>query len=141
MSRLLGQRRPKLTQRQERDAYAAATARDSVNDVERCQRCGWFGKCDRDHRQNRNPFNTTPGNLHLLGGDFGCGCHRWKTTHPREAIERGFAVPSWADPLEWPAWRHGVGWVRYLDEPDERGRWWRPITEDEAMTHLRAHGF
>lgn len=141
MSRPLGLKRPKLTVRQEREAYAAATARDSVNDIERCQRCGRYGACDRDHRQNRTPFNTTAGNLQLLGGAFSCGCHKWKTEHPKDAIRRGFAVPSWADPLEWPAWRYGVGWVLYLDEPDERGRWWRPIQESEAMTHLRAHGY
>lgn len=141
MARALGLKRPKLTRAQEGAAYSAATARDSIGGVERCQRCGRFGKCDRDHRQNRDPFNTTPGNLQLLGGAFSCGCHKWKTENPKEALERGFAVPSWGDPLEWPAWRHGVGWVRYLDEPDERRRMWQPVPTWEAEAFLREHGF
>lgn len=140
MSRALGLKRPKLTAKQEREAYAAATVRDSVNGVERCQRCGRYGACDRDHRQNRTPHNTTPGNLQLLGGAFSCGCHKWKTEHPKEALERGYAVPSWGDPLEWPAWRHGVGWVLYRNEPDERGSWWEPITREEAARMLTEFG-
>lgn len=129
---MIGQRRRKLTQRQEREAYAAATDRDNG----RCQRCGLNGPTDRDHRQNRDAFNTTPANLQLLGGVFGCGCHRWKTLHPKEATEQGFSVPSWADPREWPAMRFGVGWVLYFDAPDERGRWWRPITDEEAHARM-----
>jgi len=128
----IGQKRPKLTPKQERQAYEIATTRDHGQ----CQRCGFFGPTDRDHRQNRDAYNTTPANLQLLGGDFGCGCHRWKSEHPAAAVERGFAVPRWADPLEWPAWRHGVGWVLYLDAPGADGRWWRSITPDEARARM-----
>ena len=119
MSRPLGLKLPKLTLKQERDAYAIATARD----LGQCQRCGRLGPTDRDHRQNRDPFNTTPANLQLLGGAFGCGCHIWKTENPAQAIETGFSVPRWAVPAEWPAWRHDAGWVLYLDIP-VNGRWW-----------------
>ena len=133
MSRLLGLKRAKLTAKQEREAYAAATARD----LGQCQRCGFQGPTDRDHRQNRDAWNTVVSNLHLLGSSRalgGCGCHVWKSEHPREALEQGFAVPRWADPREWPAYRVWDGWVLYFDEPDERGRWWKPITEDEARS-------
>ncbi len=113
---MIAPKRVKLTAKQEREAYATATVRDSVNGVERCQRCGRFGPCDRDHRQGRDAYNTTPANLQLLGSDFGCGCHRWKSLNPRLALERGFAVPRWADPAKTPAWRVGVGWVLYDDD-------------------------
>ena len=126
---MIGQKRPKLTPKQEREAYAAATARDNGQ----CQRCGLFGPTDRDHRQNRTAFNTTPANLQLLGGAFGCGCHVWKTENPAEAERLGFTVPRWADPLTWPAFRSTVGWVRYFDEPDAKGRWWDPLTIDQAV--------
>ncbi len=123
------QKRPKLTARQEREAYAAATERDQG----RCQRCGRTGPTDRDHRQGRDAYNTTPANLQLLGGAFGCRCHLWKTENPAQAIEAGFSVPRWADPLEWPAWRFGVGWALYFEAPDADGNWWRAISEEEAM--------
>lgn len=116
---MIGPRPVKLTARQEREAYALATVRDSLNGVERCQRCGWFGPCDRDHRQGRTAYNTTPANLQLLGSDFGCRCHRWKTENPREALEHGFSVSRHADPAETPAWRFGAGWVLY----DDYGGW------------------
>lgn len=120
-------KRPKLTARQERDAYAIASARDSVRGVERCQACGRFGPCDRDHRQGRDAYNTTPANLQLLGGAFGCGCHLKKTQNPAWALEHGLSVPRWANPAEWPAWRYGVGWVLYDDEGG-----WRPCAPPEG---------
>lgn len=128
---MIGQRPVKLTARQERTAYAICTERDRGQ----CQKCGRYGPTDRDHRQNRTAFNTTPANLQLLGGDFGCGCHRWKTENPLDAARTGFAVPRWADPLEWPAFRVGVGWVRYHDTP-VAGRWWTSITEAEALAYI-----
>ena len=131
---VIGPKRTRLTKKQERDAYAAATERDSKDGHEQCQMCGRFGPCDRDHRQNRDPFNTTPANLQLLGSSIGgCGCHLVKTLNPALAVERGFTVPRWADPLTWPGFRYGVGWVRYFDEPDEAGRWLEPLTVDQAV--------
>ena len=133
---MIGQKRPKLTKRQEDAAYTDATLRDGgneFNNIGQCQMCGRFGPCDRDHRQNRDAWNTTPANLQLLGSAFGCGCHKWKTENPTEAERLGFSVPRWADPLTWPGFRHGVGWVRYFDEPDDAGRWWEPLTVDQAV--------
>lgn len=128
MSRVPPPKRPKLTRKQEQDAYELVTARD----LGRCQRCGLFGPTDRDHRQNRDAWNTTPANLQLLGSAFGCGCHIWKTENPAEAIQAGFCVPRWADPTEWPAWRWQVGWVLYYDAP-VAGEWWKRIGEEDAL--------
>ena len=126
---MIGPKTPKLTAADEKRAYAAATERDKG----RCVRCGSTGPVERDHRQNRDPFNTVPSNLQLLGGPFGCGCHKWKTEHPALALLEGFAVPSWARPEWWPAWRADVrSWVIYFDRPDSFGRWWTEITEATA---------
>lgn len=124
---MIGPKRPKLTARQEREAYEIVTARDAG----RCVRCGCLGPVERDHRQNRDPFNTVPSNLQLLGGAFGCGCHQWKTENPRDAIRDGFAVPRYARPELWPGYRVGVGWVTYHDQAVD-GEWWRPITDTVA---------
>lgn len=122
-------KRRKLSRREEVQAYADATTRDK----DTCVRCGRGGVMDRDHRQNRDSFNTVVSNLQLLGSDFGCGHHRWKTEHPEEATRQGFSVPRWAvDHREWPAYRYGVGWVLYFDEPDDRGDWWLSISAAEA---------
>lgn len=119
--------------KQEREAYDVVT---DVRDLGQCQRCGSRGPTDRDHRQNRDPFNTTPANLQLLGGDFGCGCHRWKTENPYDALREGFSVPRYGDPLEWPAYRVWDGWVRYLVEPDKNGRWFVTVDEEEALAYI-----
>ena len=132
---MIGQKRPKLTPAQEREAYGKATIRDGgteFNNIGQCQKCGLIVPCDRDHRQGRTAWNTTPANLQLLGGAFGCGCHKWKTENPADAERLGFSVPRWADPLEWPGFRHGIGWVRYFDAPVD-GEWWEPLTIDQAV--------
>lgn len=122
----------KPTPREERDAYKIATDRDR-NICQRCLRdCGPIA---RDHRQNRQPGNTTAANLQLLG----LRCHQWKTEHPREAIREGWAVPSYADPLVWPArrWRFTalgpvrLGWCLY---DNQGGVHW--ITDEEAMRRM-----
>lgn len=128
---MIGQKIPKLTVTEEQRAYDACTERDQG----RCQRCGLWGPTDRDHRQGRTAWNTTPANLHLLGGAFGCQCHVWKTLNPADAVRQGFAVPRWADPLEWPAYRYGVRWVLYFDEPVD-GEWWRVISNAEVAQRM-----
>lgn len=123
---MIGQRAPKLTVRQEREAYAAATARDEG----RCVRCGTTSTTQRDHRQNRDAYNTTVANLQLL-----CAlvCHPWKTENPDAAKREGFAVSRFAaDPSAVPAYRFGVGWVLYLNEPDADGKWWRKVGSPNA---------
>lgn len=117
---MIGQRPSKLTAKQEREAYAAATERDKG----RCVRCGTNATTHRDHRQNRDAYNTTVANLQLL-----CAlvCHPWKTANPDAAMRAGFAVSRFADPATVPAYRFGVGWVLYLDAPDADGNWWRKV--------------
>jgi hypothetical protein len=108
---VIGQRPVKLTKAQEKHAYDVATERDQG----RCVRCGSGGVTQRDHRQNRTAYNTTPANLQLL-----CvACHRWKTENPKDAASAGFAVSRWADPTQILAYRHDVGWVKY----DNDGGW------------------
>ena len=133
---MTGQRRTKLTPAQERNAYNVVTQRDEG----RCVRCGKTGPVERDHRQNRDAFNTVPSNLQCLGGAFGCGCHQWKSEHPQLAVLEGFAVPRWARPDVWPAYRFGVGWVIYFDAPDGDGNYWRAITESTADLLMNGGG-
>ncbi len=117
---MISPKRPKLTARQERDAYAAATARDD----DTCQRCQRYcGPVQRDHRQGRDAYNTVVSNLQCLG----MACHQWKTEHPVQAVLDGWAVPrhTTLTPAEWPARRRirtqfgtvRLGWVLYFDEP------------------------
>jgi len=125
---MIAPKTPRPTPAEERAAYETVTQRDQG----RCVRCGAYGPVERDHRQNRNAFNTVVSNLQLLGGPFGCGCHKWKTEHPAAALEEGFACPSYAHPSFWPAYRFGVGWVIYYDQADSNGDWWDEITETTA---------
>lgn len=128
---MIGPKRPRLTKAEERDAYETVTHRDRGT----CQRCRRPGlHVERDHRQGRDAFNTTPANLQLLCGPFspGGGCHQWKTEHPADALAEGWTVPRYADPAAWPARRYvrtGIGtlrlaWVLYDDEGE-----WREIAE------------
>lgn len=130
---MIAPKRPKLTPAEEKHAYATVTERDQG----RCVRCGRFGDVERDHRQNRDPFNTVVCNLQLLGGAFGCGCHQWKTENPTAATLEGFAVPRFGRPELWPGFRVDVGWVIYYDRPDSKGRWWSEITETTADMLMR----
>lgn len=121
---MIGPKTPKPTAREEREAYAAVTLRDPW-----CNRCGLAG-IERDHRKNRSQGGlTVASNLQGLCPD----CHHWKTNNPAAAVLEGFAVPGWAHPETWPAWRASVGgWVIYFDGPDEDGRLWRGITQATA---------
>ena len=42
-------------------------------------------------------------------------CHDWIHAHPKDATERGWMVPSWADPVEVPVYRYRR-WVLLDDE-------------------------
>lgn len=128
---MIGPKKPRPSKADEKRAYEAATERDKGA----CVRCGWSGVTHRDHRQNRQPGNTVPSNLQLLCGPHGDepGCHHWKTHHPTAALLEGFAVPSWARPEWWPAWREDIrSHVLYFDAPDGEGRWWTEITGSTA---------
>lgn len=119
----------KPTTREESEAYATATDRDD----NRCQRClRNCGPIARDHRKERSRGGRTrPANLQCLG----LGCHEWKTSHPKAAIDEGWDVPGWAEPEAYPARRylhtgHGTvrpAWVLYDNEGG-----WREISDDEA---------
>lgn len=133
---MIGPKTPKPSKADEKRAYAAVTERDQG----RCVRCGHAGNTERDHRQNRMPGNTVVSNLQLLcgphldvDGRMVGGCHSWKTLNPSAAVLEGFAVPRWARPEWWPAWREDVrSWVLYFDAPDSHGRWWTEITQATA---------
>lgn len=118
---MIGQRAPKQSARDEREAYELVELRD----MGVCVRCRRGGDPQRDHRQNRQSGNTVVSNLQLLCGPFAPdgGCHLWKTEHPLEAIREGWAVPRWATPSEWPARRYlsslaglRLTWVIYGDD-------------------------
>lgn len=135
---MIGPKRTPLTKAEERDAYEIVTHRDAGT-CQRCRRPGLY--VERDHRQGRDAFNTTPANLQLLCGPFsaGGGCHQWKTEHPAEALADGWTVPRSAGPSEWPARRFirtGLGtlrpaWVLYLDDGT-----WVEIAEFEAHERM-----
>lgn len=126
---MIGPRPLKRTAAQEKTAYTTVTTRDQGC----CVRCGLTVPVDRDHRQNRDAFNTVPSNLQCLGNAFGCGCHQWKTEHPQLALLEGFSVPRWARPELWPGYRFGVGWVLYDDEGG-----WRAVSQ--AVADLLMNG-
>lgn len=115
---MIGPKSPKPSKAEEREAYRIVTERDLL-----CVRCGDYG-VERDHRKNRSQGGrTVPSNLQGL-----CPvCHLWKTTHPARALELGFAVPSYARPELWPAWRYRIGFVLYDDEGNRE-----PITAATA---------
>lgn len=134
---MIGPKTVKPSKAQEADAYELATLRD--NDT--CQRCRRnCGPSARDHRQNRQPGNTVVSNLQVLG----LRCHIWKTEHPREAIEQGWGVPSWASPAEWPASRwfptelgtRRLGWCKYDDAGNVT-----EIPESEALELMIGAGW
>jgi hypothetical protein len=111
---------PKPTRAEEHDAYELATLRDRGYCV-RCRRIDPVWGVNRDHRKGRGVGGrTVVENLQLLCGSGTTGCHGWKTQKPEEALEQGYTVPEWADPLEFPAARwfpeYGVlrlGWALY----------------------------
>lgn len=129
---------PKPTAAEERRAYQIATYRDGGEIVDGgiCQMClRDCGPTARDHRQNRQPGNTVAANLQVLGLEH----HTWKTEHPEDAVAEGWAVPSWADPLVWPArrWRqtvHGMVALAWCLYDNKGGVHW--ITDEEALRRM-----
>ncbi len=124
---MIGPRPVKQTARDERRARAGVKERDKGL----CVRCGWPGS-NWDHRKNR----SQGGRWDVSNGQTLCGsgttcCHGWVTSHPALAMLQGFAVPSYARPELWPAWRHDVGWVLYFDS-SIGGKWWQEISQATA---------
>lgn len=134
---MIGQKPPRPSKADEADAYELATLRDK----DTCQKClRDCGPSARDHRQNRRPGNTVVSNLQVLG----LRCHIWKTERPKEALEQGWAVPSWGDPAQWPARRylrtdrgtHILSWVIYGDDGMVT-----KISDEEAMERMKGAGW
>lgn len=128
---MIGPKVDRPTAADERRAYAIASERDE----HRCQKCH-RGPAQRDHRKNRSQGGrTVASNLLLLCPT----CHLWKTDHPVEAVQQGWAVPGWADPAEWPTRRYfrtewgtyQAGWARLTDD----GRVIR-ISDSEARRRM-----
>jgi hypothetical protein len=131
----IGQKVAPPTRREEREAYELVQLRDRGT----CVRCGGHGidgfGTNFDHRKNRSQGGlTTAANGQTLCGSGTTGCHGHMTTHPADATANGYAVPSWADPAEWPARRLISGnhqWVLY----NNSGRY-TVITEQEAQERM-----
>lgn len=134
---MIGPKVARPSKADEADAYELATLRDA-NTCQRCLRCG---PPQRDHRKNRSQGGlTAASNLQVLG----MPCHSWKGEHPAEAIAEGYAVPSWADPKDWPArrwFRTDRGTVRlvWVLLDDDGG--WLEITDREAEEKMKGAGW
>ena len=130
----IAQRPPKQTRADEINARELVNLRDRGV----CVSCGTvhplFG-VNFDHRKNRSQGGIwSASNGQLLCGSGTVGCHGYMTQHPAEAIREGWAVPSYANPAEWPARRmvHGhLIWVLYDD-----GGGWVEISEAEAKERM-----
>lgn len=125
---MIGPKEPKQTKADERRARAALKERDQGT----CVRCGGPGT-NWDHRKNRSQGGRwAASNGQTLCGSGTTGCHGFVTQNPINAVFEGFAVPGYAHPELWPAWRINVGWVIYFDAPDDDGNWWQTISESTA---------
>lgn len=146
---MIAQRRQKQSDAEKKRAYEDATKRDG-DLCQKCLRDCGHGVTSRDHRQDRDPFNTVVSNLQVLGGTGTTGCHGRKTTHKADAIREGWAMPrhTRVDSSEWPARRWlqtGLGtvrlaWVLYLNAPDG-GAWWVEISDAEAARRMSDAGW
>jgi hypothetical protein len=85
----------------------------------KCRRVDPSYGANWDHRKNRSQGGAwEPTNGQLLCGFGTTGYHGWKTSHPEEALCEGYAVPSWADPTEYPARR----WIWSVTYSSRSGR-------------------
>lgn len=129
---------------------AESTGREIVmlRDAGVCVRCGRvdpvFG-VNHDHRLNRSQGGDwAPSNGQLMCGSGTVGCHGWATTHPKDAMEQGWAVPSWGEPARWPARRwfptdigtRRLGWA-LLDDTGNVTE----IPESEALELMKGAGW
>jgi len=131
---------PKPTAADERRAYRMATERDTG----RCQRClrnCGMGVTSRHHRKARGVGGWTHvANLLVVGGTGTTGCHGEITSHPAQAIDDGWMVPGWADPLTYPCRRWlptGFGTVRLAWVLMRNDGKWDEITDDDAQRRIR----
>jgi len=93
-----------------------------LRDEWRCWRCGYLrlaaALSSIHHRKLRKQGGRdAPSNLILLCGSGTTGCHGWVHAHPRDSRDKGWLVPSWADPAQRPVWHeHGQRWVLLDDD-------------------------
>lgn len=136
---MIGPKVHKPTPAEEARAYDAATFRD-LGVCVRCRRVDPVWGVNRDHRKGRGVGGlTVVENLQLLCGSGTTGCHGWKSENPAEALDGGYAVPGWADPLVWPARRWVATplntvrdvWVLYRHDGT-----WDQITEADALRRM-----
>ena len=85
-------------------------------------RCGWCGvalrgDAHRHHRKRRRDGGDVIENLVLLHAR----CHGDVHTNVYDAQERGFIVPTWADPVETPVDMRGYG-VAWLSPEGTRSQ-------------------
>jgi hypothetical protein len=141
---MIGPKVSKPSKADEKAAYEVTTLRDMGVCV-RCRCVHPLHGVNRDHRKERSLGGLTkPSNLQLLCGSGTTGCHGFKTTNPKAAMDEGLSVPSWADPLVWPGrrWvRDGMGvtrpvWCLYRDDGT-----WDQITDDNAYERMTGAGW
>lgn len=135
---------------EEADARELVYLRDGGVCV-KCHRVDPIFGVNWDHRKNRSQGGKwAASNGQTLCGSGTTGCHGFVTSHPREAVAEGWAVPGWplADPREWPArrWVSDAGvlrlrWVIYLDQEDYHHRLFVVIPEKEARERMKQMGW
>lgn len=93
-----------------RESKARALVKDRAGLL--CERCGYVEGSEWHHRKNR----SQGGQWSAANGLWLCSpCHRWVTEHPAEAIDHGWACPSWVEPASCRVLLGRHGWV-LLDE-------------------------
>lgn len=95
-----------------------------------CEGCGQRHGENLHHRKykSRGGADTLANALLLCGFGNASGCHG--RAHSGDGADLGWSVSRFApNPAAVPAYRHGVGWVLYLDEPNEHGDWWTKTTD------------
>jgi 5-methylcytosine-specific restriction endonuclease McrA len=102
-----------------REEWEAANHLLAIRSEGRCERCGFELQMnvERHHRQKRTVGGDRFANLMYLHP----ACHAWITEHPAEAVDRGWIVPTYANPLTVPVFWQGREWS-LLEDDGSRAR-------------------